>query len=400
MDEIKGTGGPETGMMKLADGSAQAIVDEVGAVMRQNINMMDYRGCVIASTDKSRVGSLHEGAKRVIEEGLSELYVTAEEATDTSRPGINLPVRWQGKIAGVIGITGPYEEVAGYGRIVKKMVEILLRENEEQERKRMRERVLERFLEDWLLGEGPLGSRGLAERGFRLGIDISLPWRVMVAGPRKQEEYGTAPQGQKLLERAERETAAFLGTGSLILRSAGRQIILISRAGEEELEKKAHGICAAVYQKTGILMSVGIDGGAKDIRTACSQAGRAWKSACMAGKESAGYDRMTLELLAGELSEAAKREYIQKVFKKCSYEELCRWMELLEAYFRAEGSLQQAADALHIHKNTLTYKLKKLEELTGYDVRVLSQSSVFHLAMIFFGDDRGNGRERYYSAEQ
>ena len=51
-----------------------------------------------------------------------------------------------------------------------------------------------------------------------------------------------------------------------------------------------------------------------------------------------------------------------------------------------EGSLKAASDAMHIHKNTLTYKLRKLEELTGYDVRVLSQSAVFYMAMVFFRD--------------
>ena len=54
--------------------------------------------------------------------------------------------------------------------------------------------------------------------------------------------------------------------------------------------------------------------------------------------------------------------------------------------FQCEGSLKAASDAMHIHKNTLTYKLRKLEELTGYDVRVLSQSAVFYMAMVFFRD--------------
>ena len=37
--------------------------------------------------------------------------------------------------------------MAGYGQIVKKMVEILIRENAEQDERRMGQRVLNRFLE-------------------------------------------------------------------------------------------------------------------------------------------------------------------------------------------------------------------------------------------------------------
>ena len=61
-------------------------------------------------------------------------------------------------------------------------------------------------------------------------------------------------------------------------------------------------------------------------------------------------------------------------------------MGLLEAYFQSEGSLKAASEILHIHKNTLTYRLRRLEELTGYDVRLVSQSTVFYMAMLFFRD--------------
>ena len=177
--------------LRLSQQGAQAIVEEVGAIVGQNINMMDPEGYVIASTDPERIGTLHEGARKIIREHLDELYVRDEEATFTSRPGLNLPVYQAGSIAGVIGITGRYEEVAGYGQIVKKMVEILIRENVWQDERRMGQRVLNRFLEDWVLGSGLLQPRVLEERGFALGIDISVPRRVMVAGVRNFQEYAS-----------------------------------------------------------------------------------------------------------------------------------------------------------------------------------------------------------------
>ena len=162
--------------LRLSRQGAQAIVEEVGAIVGQHINMMDPEGYVIASTDPERIGTLHEGARKIIREHLDELYVL------TSRPGLNLPVYQAGSIAGVIGITGRYEDVAGYGQIVKKMVEILIRENAEQDERRMGQRVLNRFLEDWVLGSGLLQPRILEERGFALGIDISVPRRCPVSG--------------------------------------------------------------------------------------------------------------------------------------------------------------------------------------------------------------------------
>ena len=67
------------------------------------------------------------------------------------RAGLNLAVKLYGDIVGVIGITGVCEEIFGYGQIVKKMTEILIREKSEEDAKRMDQRILNRFLEGWVL---------------------------------------------------------------------------------------------------------------------------------------------------------------------------------------------------------------------------------------------------------
>lgn len=372
--------------LTLSRQGAQSIVEEVGAVVGQNINMMDRRGYVIASTDEKRVGSLHEGAKQVIGEHLPELYVEPAHATPTSRPGLNLPINHGGKIVGVIGITGLYDEVVGYGQVVKHMVEILIRENAGQDERRMGQRVLNRFLEDWVMGGGLMQPGTLEERGFALGIDTGVPRRVMVAGAREMEEYTSTAQGQKLLEQVEREVSSLAGTGSLVFKNGGRQILLVRKCSDRQMEQTAARIRTGVLKKFNIRMVIGIDGRAEDIHAAYGQANKAWRSARMAKRDIFSYDSVTLELFTGELGNGIKAEYIRKLFGGCGYEELCRWMGLLESYFEAEGSLKDASEKLHIHKNTLTYKLRQLEELTGYDVRLASQSAVFYMAMLFFRD--------------
>ena len=47
--------------MKISSESAQSIVMEIGNIVGQNINMMDEKGYIIASTDPERVGAFHEG---------------------------------------------------------------------------------------------------------------------------------------------------------------------------------------------------------------------------------------------------------------------------------------------------------------------------------------------------
>ena len=99
--------------MGISEISAQQIVEEIGDLVHQNINLMDQRGYIIASNDPSRIGQFHDGAYRIIRDSLPEYYVDQEAIRRNPglRQGINLPILVDGKVEGVIGITGSYEEV-------------------------------------------------------------------------------------------------------------------------------------------------------------------------------------------------------------------------------------------------------------------------------------------------
>ena len=378
--------------VELSVQSAQRIVDEISGIVGQHINMMDERGNIIASTDGTRVGHFHAGAKRIVEEGLPELYVRPEDATPTVRAGLNLPITHGGRTVGVIGITGAYEQVIGYGQVVKKMTEILIREGNEQDEKRLDQRVRSRFLEDWVLGGGLLQPQVLAERGLALGVDITVPRRVMVVSVRDLARYTDTAAGQKRIDQLETAVSGLVEgeAGGIILRNTARQILLLRARPDAQMQAMAQRLCVMARERFGLRLAVGIDGGAPDVHRAYAQANKAWRSARMAPEGVLPYDSVTLELFTGDVPRQTKEEYLRKVFRGCTYEELRRWIGLLEAYFAAEGSIQAAADALYIHKNTLQYRLKRLEELTGCDVRRPSQAPVFYMVVLFFKEVEGS----------
>lgn len=85
-----------------------------------------------------------------------------------------------------------------------------------------------------------------------------------------------------------------------------------------------------------------------------------------------------------ELPDEIVQEYLKKLFGKMPTEKLAEYMEIFTAYFECDGSITRASDMLCIHKNTLQYKLKKLAELTGTDIRIPSGASVFYVALICY----------------
>lgn len=83
----------------------QNIVEELEDTIQKNINIMDETGCIIASSDMSRIGTYHSGAQRVINQSLSELVISEEDNYAGAKNGINLPIIIENEIVGVVGIT-------------------------------------------------------------------------------------------------------------------------------------------------------------------------------------------------------------------------------------------------------------------------------------------------------
>ncbi len=374
--------------MQISRHSAQQIVREIGHLVKQNINLMDETGHIIASTDPSRIGNFHQGAHRIIKNRLPELYITPEAETATVRRGINLPLEMDGNVVGVIGITGGYDEVFAYGQIVKKMTEILIRERWELDQRRLDDRVRSRFLEDWVLGTGLSNPQALSDRGFALGIDIRSPRRVLVLSARNLTDYTGSLEGQQLLEQVEDTVkgCAAMSPGTMILRNAARQILLVPRRSDPDPLAMARQILDTVQARHQISMRVGIDGAAPDVHTAYLQANRAWRIAAHGKQNMVSYQELGAELILDDVPTSRKAEYLRKVFPACTTARIREYVAILEAYFSAEGSLTAAAEALFIHKNTFQYRLRRLAEDTGLDVRKPSDAPTLYLAVLFYRD--------------
>ena len=373
--------------MQLSRHQAQDIVDEIGQIVKKEISLMDEDGYVIACTDRNRIGTFHAGAKKIIDEGLYGFYVSPQDSTDFMRTGVNLPITFLNKIVGVIGINGEYDQIISLGRVVKKMTEILIREKVEGAQKRLDERVYSRFMDDWVLNRmSLLQPQEFMERGRSLGIDITLPRRVMVVSISNMEEYTNSVEGQTLIEQVENTLAGYLDklAGDLILRNAARQILLIHKGSDEAMRSLAEKLCRVVEKQYNVTLAIGVDGGVDDVHQAYLQANKVWQAARISEKKIMFYEQSTLELFINEISPGTKKEYINKIFTGCSEEEISKWIELLEVYFSTNGSLQLTSDSLHIHKNTLQYQLKRLKQLSGYDVRELGSSSIFYMAIVFY----------------
>ena len=146
---------------------ARRVVSELHDAIRQPINLMDENGRIIASTDASRIGTVHSAACQAIRENMECLVVRADGEYAGSRIGVNVPLRFDGKIVGAVGITGGnYEELSRYVHLIRTTTEALLRVQAGRAEETNAERRVQALWEDVLFRPdepSPSALRALAQ---------------------------------------------------------------------------------------------------------------------------------------------------------------------------------------------------------------------------------------------
>ncbi len=88
---------------------------------------------------------------------------------------------------------------------------------------------------------------------------------------------------------------------------------------------------------------------------------------------------MKLEVLLDEVTAETRQEYLSRTIQDLlPNEEL---LKTLSMYFACDLSLKETARALHIHINTLHYRLKRIEDLTQLNPRKLADLVTMYLAL-------------------
>ncbi|VDN47549.1 Chemotaxis protein [Petrocella atlantisensis] len=109
---------------------AENIVLLLNKVTSENVNYMVEGGLIIASIQKNRIGTIHEGAKRIMAGEIEELAITAEDASKLTgvKEGYNGVVIYKGKNIGCIGISGNPARM----KTLQKMASLIVQEEYEK----------------------------------------------------------------------------------------------------------------------------------------------------------------------------------------------------------------------------------------------------------------------------
>lgn len=354
--------------MIISKNIAQQIVDTVNDLCDHNINFIDEKGIIIASNDRSRIGSFHEIGHRAILEQKT-IAVKDEDNFRGTKSGINIPITYNDRIVAVIGISGDPKKVEKYAYLAQKITGILLREREMDSMGSQKKNRLN-YVIRCLMNKEPIGEEYLEETLKENHLHKNSLCQVVLV----QINSRYNPNNLFMIQSSITQSFANLQTNFYRYNYPNEYILIIE---EEKLNKNLRILENLANQYTQVL-SIGI-GTARNIMSCHNSYLEAKKALLCKPAESNYilYNMLGYEILLSEIPETTKDLFTEKLLKNLTLEE----KNLLKIYFQKEMSLARASEALFIHKNSLQYKLNHIADKCGYNPRKFSEAVMLYSAL-------------------
>lgn len=381
---------------------AQEIVKRTMKIIPFNVNVMDAKGTILASGDASRIGELHAGALLALAKKLTvEIDAAAAAKLHGAQPGINLPLMIDGQLCGAVGLSGAPNQVRQFGELVRLTAEMILEQANLSGELQRNARYREAFVLNLLKVEHD-SKANLAAWGHRLGIDFSRLQQVFLLelDDRSSLDLQESTEIQRLqmhiLARQPGSLTAVVGLHEMVILescdSDGAQDgeMVMSARSQARLQALASVLREQSRHPFRLAMGIampGIEGVAISYQSADETArlGRLRQPS----KVLWSYHELVLPVLLSGLDASWQAEQLRRPVAALRIHDRNSVLgRTLAAWLMHDAHPAATAKALHIHRNTLDYRLRRISELTGLDLGRIEDRLLLYVSSLL--DARSN----------
>ena len=172
----------------------------------------------------------------------------------------------------------------------------------------------------------------------------------------------------------------------------GRTIILVRevREGEgfDELDHAAREVIEGLRAAEILDVNIAYGTIVKDIK----EVSRSYKEAMMArevgkifypGQTIVAYNKLGIGRLIYQLPSSLCKMFISEIFEGKTPEQFDEeTLQTINKFFENSLNVSETSRQLYIHRNTLVYRLDKLQKTTGLDLRVFEDAITFKIALM------------------
>lgn len=330
-------------MLMLTKEQADVIVKRLMEDIPYNINLMNNQGRIIASGDYKRIGERHRAAERAIKEGK---MVEVFKDTSLEKKETNEPIIFQDKVIGVVGISGEPEEVKPFTKLVRTVSLLLVEElNKYKQMEKTRQRK-DQFLKDLLAAEGhypkELSNEAIELYNLNLAVNQSCLFST------NRQRLTSLLPGHEIFQWRQ----YFIAFSEEMVPPVATSELLISSPLRSDLGQTIREVWDTFLYVSFLQLP----------------------------KERTYFTKDYYFSNFFEFPMAVDNELVEKL--KLIYDE---YEETILCFAKNNAKINETADQLHIHRNTLNYRIQRIAESTGKDIRVWYElwELVYHLAYCF-----------------
>lgn len=363
---------------------ANTIVKRAMSIIHHNVNVIDHQGIIIASGENHRIGERHEVAYEVIKSRQRMTIETAQQAAKYKnvQPGINHPVIVDDQVVMVIGISGNPVAIGRYAELAILAAELLVKQSldirEMNWQYRIRDLLLKQYLE---LGET---IKGIEARSQLEQQDIhlsraTLPLIINI-------ETGGNLLG-KTIDNILNELSNILKSQRVILLSNDEILLIMTESKEHQrLIDEINGFLET--QLSHYTIGIGIE---SDTPELFRQSVFMTKEMIKHGKQFhpnlriINGNQLAFSGLLNEVKDSHFTLYFnQRLQKLLEFGTGTTLLNTLVAYIENNAEIGSTAQILGIHRNTLTYRLHQIREITGLDPFIFKELSQLMIALYYY----------------
>lgn len=379
-------------MEVLSGDLAQSIVERTMEVVSHNINIMNDKGIIIASGDKSRIGTIHEGSIIALQRK-SEFNVDENQSKKLNGvyPGINLVIEFQNRVVGVIGVTGRPKEVLGYGKLIKMTAEMMIEQENFIRELEWNNKIKEEMMTAIIYNRQdsfPL----LEEYTKKFKIPFNHPMAIFLVelnfeDSSENNNSNLSNRIISLLEGAFKE--------SLAARINSKTIVLLHKclSSNNKLgnyQEKVKEVNEKIRTQIGINAKMST-GKVYDKLFDVYKSFEIAKETLDFGKKMYPedntyiFDSLKSEMMFSQNNAKWKIHELQDTYELLSSSDKNGELrETLKVLIEENGELNNVSSRLFIHRNTLSYRLNKIHKLTNRNPRKYTDLFWIYSAMINF----------------
>lgn len=360
------------------------LVQSASLTIGCNVLITDETSRILSSNDPNRVGTLHEASIEVIRTKQKAYHNSAAAMRlSGTMPGMTIPLFMGEDVIGTIGITGSPQEISRYAALIQQFAQIFMSFQSQQQTTVQQDYRKQNLIREIVTFDkrirDPEDVHALA---YEAGVDLTIP-RVAILVKNSQEgetlhtemETGFAPEDVKgILNKyfsdpqdficpqndAEYVVLSCLPDG--VQDSSMEHLVHTCQEMEHELVQAGHSVLIGIGSMANTLEGLRLSYENASFVLRILQT-KIREATCLTIAD------LMLEKLAANLPEDVCEEAANSLFRNIlqapNYDEI---IAIIECWCRLRFQFTKTAEALHIHKSTLVYRFRRIQELYGLDL--------------------------------